>query len=123
MNALVNSLWNRTRTALEMWGTGREVNVPGRDSAQQQPEPTVQDTSIKGLKGNDRMPAPQVLCSNSDTVMPIRICPHCGYEIQTWILGELSCSRCENDIHPGEGMGSTLYYRASDISRDAGYRL
>lgn len=123
MNALVNSLWNRTRTALEMWGTDREVNVPTGDSAQEQPEPTVEDTSIKILKGNNRTPAPQVSCINSDTVMPIRICPHCGYEIQTWILGELSCTRCENDIRPGEGMGSALYYRASDITRDAGFRV
>ncbi|MEI8331300.1 MAG: hypothetical protein WCF90_06600 [Methanomicrobiales archaeon] len=51
--------------------------------------------------------------------MPIRICPHCGYEIQTWILGEHSYTRCENDIHPGEGMGSVLYYQASDIFQDA----
>lgn len=123
MNALVNSLWNRTRTAFEMLGTGREVNVPGGDSAQKQPEQTEQDTSIAGSKGNDRMTGPRVACSTSDTVMPIRICPHCGYEIQTWILGELSCTRCENDIHPGEGMGSVLYYRASEISREAGYRV
>ncbi|MDP3565382.1 MAG: hypothetical protein Q8R70_12930 [Methanoregula sp.] len=123
MNALVNSLWNRTRTAIEMWGTDREVNVPGGDHTQDLPEPTVQVASIKGLKGNGRMHESPVSCGTSDTVMPIRICPHCGYEIQTWILGELSCIRCENDILPGEGMGSGLYYRASDISREDGFRV
>ncbi|MDO9539841.1 MAG: hypothetical protein Q7J09_07555 [Methanocalculus sp.] len=83
MNALVDSLWNRTRAALEMWGTGREVNVPSGNSAQEQTEPTEQDTSIIGLKGHDRMPAPPVSCGTSDPVTPIRICPHCGYEIRT----------------------------------------
>lgn len=104
MNALVDSLWNRTRTALEMWGTGREVNIPGGDRAQEEPEPTLEDASIKDVKGNDRMPAPPVSCGTSDPVTPIRICPHCGYEIRTWILMNLSCTRCENDIRPGEGM-------------------
>jgi hypothetical protein len=34
--------------------------------------------------------------------IPVRTCPHCGYKIQTWSGGDISCTRCENDIWKGE---------------------
>jgi len=38
--------------------------------------------------------------------IPVRICPHCGYEIRTWSRGNVSCTRCENDIGTGEAAGN-----------------
>jgi hypothetical protein len=37
--------------------------------------------------------------------IPVRVCPHCGYEVRTWIEGNISCTRCENDIGAGEMSG------------------
>jgi hypothetical protein len=119
----MKTLWIRTRTALENLGSGSKDNLlketctPGKG----EPGPVSVPVTVSGSSGNRNAPSQSETIP--DSFMPVRICPHCGYEIRTWILGDLSCTRCENDIRPGEGMGSTLYFRASDIPRDASFRV
>jgi hypothetical protein len=48
---------------------------------------------VKRLRSGKRIQASEI---------PVRICPHCGYEMRTWGSGEISCTRCENDIRAGE---------------------
>jgi hypothetical protein len=50
--------------------------------------------------------------------IPIRICPHCGYEMRTWTGGPISCTRCENDIEADEAAGNI-----SDACREMGIAM
>ena len=123
MNTLIKTLWNRTRSAFDVLGNGCDKNSQGCDCTLTDLQPAPDTPSIAEIKPGNRVSEPQAPGSPPDSLIPIRICPHCGYEIRTWILGDLSCTRCENDIRPGEGMGSTLYFRASDIRTDASFRV
>jgi hypothetical protein len=49
--------------------------------------------SVKRSRPEKQKPTPEI---------PVRICPHCGYKMQTWSGGDISCTRCENDIRKGE---------------------
>lgn len=123
MSAFVKALWIRTRTALENLGSGSKENLlkepctPGKEET----VPVSVPVTVSG--SSDNRNAPSQSETITDSFMPVRICPHCGYEIRTWILGDLSCTRCENDIRPGEGTGSARCYRVSDITSDAGFRV
>ena len=50
--------------------------------------------------------------------IPIRICPHCGHQMRTWTGGDISCTRCENDIAAGEKTQSL-----PDVYRDIGLSI
>jgi hypothetical protein len=52
-----------------------------------------QGISVNTLFTRKRMQSPEI---------PIRICPHCGHQMRTWTGGDISCTRCENDIVAGE---------------------
>jgi hypothetical protein len=121
MHLLVHSLYARARTVLGQWGTGHKgtgpagndtkgpVQIPGNAVIQESAEPDF--TSVSPVSSE-----------NPDTAIPIRICPHCGYEIRTWINGDLSCTRCENDILPEAGMISLHDFQVVGIC-DVGSRL
>jgi len=118
MNALIKRLWTRTRTALEVRSPVAHGGLPDRDGKQEQPA----RVAVESATRESGIPAPASAASTEthQEAIPIRICPHCGYEIRTWILGDLTCTRCENDIRNGEGMPAPLYYRVSGISGNAG---
>lgn len=52
-----------------------------------------QGISVKKSRSGKQVQLPEI---------PVRICPHCGYEMRTWSGGEISCIRCENDLRKGE---------------------
>lgn len=103
MNAFIKARRARFFTASESRGTVAEIKVPGK---------------VPGK--NSPLPAPALFAGAGGDAVPIRICPHCGYEIRTWILGDITCTRCENDILIGVGTKPNLYYRVSDLSCDTG---
>jgi hypothetical protein len=120
MNALIKSLLARTRTALEVRSPGYQVDLPGSNTQHEQPVPVAVESATMGSGVDIPAPASTASAEMHDEAIPIRICPHCGYEIRTWILGDLTCTRCENDIRTGEGMPAPLYYRIPGISVNAG---
>ena len=120
MNALIKTLLARTRKALEVRSPGPQAGLPGSDTPHEQPVPDAVESATRGSGGDIPVPASAASAETPGEAIPIRICPHCGYEIRTWILGDLTCTRCENDIRTGEGMPSPLYYRVSGIAGNAG---
>ena len=103
MNAFIKARRARIFNAPESRGMVAGIKDPGKVSGK-----------------NSHMPAPTLFAGTGGDAVPIRICPHCGYEIRTWILGDITCTRCENDILNGEGTKPNLYYRVSDISCETG---
>jgi hypothetical protein len=114
MHLLVNSLYARACTIISRLGTGSGDTGPVENNVKVQPVPMTGDAVISKSGEPEHTSVPP---APGDTVhaIPIRTCPHCGYEIRTWIHGDLSCTRCENDIHPGEGMGSSPNFQVQGI--------
>jgi len=117
MNVLENSLNIRARFATGMRKTLFTRAVVG-NNMQTLPGQMSLNARIK----EHRMFTPPASEDIHDHVIPIRICPHCGYVIRTWIDGELSCIRCENDLYPGEGVVSVPILQAQG-TRDLGSRV
>ena len=69
---------------------GDKINVPGSDGTHKQPgERYCMDKGPGSVFLPQFSEAPE---EAAGPVIPIRICSHCGYEIRTWILGDLTCS-------------------------------
>jgi len=122
MHLLVNSLYSRARTALGGWGNGCKRTGPAGNDNGGESVLIASDAALQESGGNAPVPELPVHEDMPDIGIPVRICPHCGYEIRTWINGDLSCTRCENDIRPGEGMISSPDFQVRGIC-DVGSRL
>ena len=115
MNALVNSSYSRTRTSFRMRDSGRISPIPCGDREWILPRQNYGSAAVRGSRRHNYTPVQPVSRDIPDHAIPVRICPHCGHEMRTWIHGDLSCTRCENDLRPGEGMGSTFGYQAPGV--------
>jgi len=119
MDVWLSALWPWNGTALNCRVV--DMRIMFRiEGTYMQPGLVPDDPPIMRLSNLSGTPESLVSGGFFDMDVPIRICPHCGYEIRTWILGDLTCTRCENDIHIGKGKELILYFRASDMSCDTG---
>jgi hypothetical protein len=121
MNTRVNLLCTRARTVIGMRDTGCKWTVPAGKGIQGLSGQRHSHAGIRG-PGIYRIRITSPLDEVLELEMPIRICLHCGYEIRTRIDGDLSCTRCENDLNPGEGMETSPVFLLLGIS-DGGSRL
>jgi len=107
MNTIVKLLHTCIRSTRGIRTTGIVSTVLAGNGAGKTADRIPDSTDSGGIDYDTRLPEPYFADDARQMAIPVRICPHCGYEIRTWINGDLSCTRCENDIRSGEGILST----------------